>query len=266
MNAVSGQSKRTRGFTLIEMVVVIGVIGMLISILLPTFYKARETSRRTVCVANLKQVGAAIFTYANSYDDKAPVVMPKMGTTAPRTLISRPGKLVNLGSLLQNELSETELLYCPSQKTFNYPTDVQFLTTGNVGCSYAYAVHLPAEDTPRVGSIRHLALVAEDFVARLGAPSGIGMESHKVGYNSLYTDGSAAWYSDPDMSIARRGVHWDDETDDVTYYTLYSSTGEEAVDADQYGDALDIFRVWHSFCYNLTDPFSKDDDDSDADP
>lgn len=56
-----------RGFTLVELLVVIGVIAVLIAILLPTLAKARESGWRVKCAANLKQWHAAVMLYVGDH-------------------------------------------------------------------------------------------------------------------------------------------------------------------------------------------------------
>lgn len=61
------------GFTLVELLVVIGIIAVLISILLPSLTRAREAANRIKCASNLKQIFTLLHVYADSYKDQVPL-------------------------------------------------------------------------------------------------------------------------------------------------------------------------------------------------
>lgn len=64
--------KEHRGFTLIEMLVVVGILAVLAAILFPVFAHVRENARASACLSNYHQIGLAVHMYAQDSDDQTP--------------------------------------------------------------------------------------------------------------------------------------------------------------------------------------------------
>jgi prepilin-type N-terminal cleavage/methylation domain-containing protein/prepilin-type processing-associated H-X9-DG protein len=99
---------RRRGFTLVELLVVIGIIAVLVGILLPATMGAREQARRVQCGANLHNIAAALRIYAN--DSRGALPAHRAAGYALMWLIPTETRdaLVKAGVARRN-------LYCPSR-------------------------------------------------------------------------------------------------------------------------------------------------------
>ena len=72
MLPVEESEMRKRGFTLVELLVVIGIIAVLLSLLIPSLSRAREQAKRATCAANLHSVSQAFISYAAENDETFP--------------------------------------------------------------------------------------------------------------------------------------------------------------------------------------------------
>jgi prepilin-type N-terminal cleavage/methylation domain-containing protein/prepilin-type processing-associated H-X9-DG protein len=196
-----------RGFTLIELLVVIAIIAILAAILFPVFAKAREKARQSSCLSNLKQIGLAVLSYAQDYDESYPLAATGAAGTAR----------VFYFQALMPYMKNKQIWKCPSN-TYSY--SLIFFRTGsmiadgvfNVGdpVSYTWNYGLGGEGGPSVsmGSVVSPAAVfmlwdgaAGDVDG--GAPgTGIGNSYKRVanwggGYDKpLHNDGDNYVYVD----------------------------------------------------------------------
>jgi prepilin-type N-terminal cleavage/methylation domain-containing protein len=76
-----GRDRRagTAGFTLVELLVVIFMMGVLAALLLPALSTAKEKSRRAVCQSNIRQLLTVLFTFANEHEDRLPSSLDNLG-------------------------------------------------------------------------------------------------------------------------------------------------------------------------------------------
>jgi general secretion pathway protein G len=64
--------KNVQGFTMLEFIVVIGIIGMIAAIILPVLSRAKENGRQATCLGNLRELGTGMRMYADDYDGRLP--------------------------------------------------------------------------------------------------------------------------------------------------------------------------------------------------
>jgi prepilin-type N-terminal cleavage/methylation domain-containing protein len=221
-----------QGFTLVELLVVIGIIALLISILLPALNAAKERANRVKCASNLRQVGQGLMLYANDNKGAYPRTIYKIGT-APKSFTHpeavdpysgtpRPDDndiTAALFMLIRNADLNPEVFNCPSSNQEkdslnNLPATSRSNFTHESNLSYSYAHPYPNQTAVSQGYKLHSGVVADLAIAadrnepdptwttnrrfdEAQSKIRLGNSSNheREGQNVMFNDGHVEWFT-----------------------------------------------------------------------
>jgi prepilin-type N-terminal cleavage/methylation domain-containing protein len=214
---ISPRINRRPGFTLVELLVVIGIIALLIGILLPALSKARESAKRTACLSNLRQVHQTYMLYGLSSRDDMPIGC-RGASYQFNYMIWDNDRYLSFGKLFEADMvKEPRIFYCPSDGGlyYQYDTMQNVYTPGVAGtsvragyssrpideegreilwttaspppsrCQYAGGVD---RGVPKMARFRNKAIFAD-----ITSTEDRVTQRHGKGINVLYSNGAAKW-------------------------------------------------------------------------
>jgi prepilin-type N-terminal cleavage/methylation domain-containing protein/prepilin-type processing-associated H-X9-DG protein len=200
---------KRRAFTLVELLVVIGIIAVLIGILLPSLNKAREAANRSACLSGQRQLYQAMLMYANQSHDQVPlghIEDEYQWNYGANFANSASVAIIQLGYMREaNLMQNAGAFFCPSESDpqWQFKTDINpwpFLTAAGPnahhtrlgfgvrpGWAWGKDGGFP-KSMARLAKMKGKAIIADLLIG----PTYVTAR-HKKGVNVCYADGSAHW-------------------------------------------------------------------------
>ena len=191
----SWHRRKTRAFTLVEMLVVIAIIGVLAAILLPALTRGKQRAQRIQCIGNLKEIGTAFQLFAHDHRSNFPMQVPvaEGGSEEYVTAGTSINGIFYFSyrhlQTLANELVVPRALMCPADLTREPALSFSLLQNSNVSYFVNASANYYDSLSPMAGD-RNITNNAGATASLVRGPYGLRWTSelHSFKGNVLFTD------------------------------------------------------------------------------
>lgn len=195
-------------FTLVELLIAIGIIAILSSLFLAAVGRARETARRTMCLNNLRQVHDLFHLYAMDNDGRVPIGYRSVSKQYNSMMFSATsgGRWVLFGLLYSGGyMKDRRVFFCPSETNDKFrldtpqnPWPLHVTPNANIQAGYAARPDRQIPDDlanvpPGFSLPKLMDFGAQAVFADLTSSRARVLARHRDGNNVLYGDGLARW-------------------------------------------------------------------------
>lgn len=228
-----------RGFSLIELMMVLVVTAVLTGLLLPVLTQIKENAFRIMCSSNLRQIGFGIITYADENNDNLPFsYYGQPGQNKQEMMAAHRGE----GNTLRNweglgwlyvkmHLNSANVFYCPSHDSEHHFERYQSLYEQyrdlGVAREKIYTNYQYVGNTDWGKNNRRRRLTDINLVLAADGMRTLSDINHEVGMNLLRADGS---------------VHWKDDASARKIKMLITQAGDNAIPGEEVAD--NFTKIW----------------------
>jgi len=197
---------RRRGFTLVELLVVIAVITILASLLLPVVTRAQQQGRRAECTNNLRQIHAMAIMYSKDYK----FLLPHLDPGSHSLWIANKA----ITRMVEIYRFQPQVFYCPMNAwdliNVNFDNNSWSLVNNGASIRFGY-IHLSHRAAyngtldPSVEFVRSLLTVATPsttpYYVDFLSTNNPECYPHQTGGNAMTLDGAVRWRPTSDMRV-----------------------------------------------------------------
>lgn len=228
----ASRGRASRGFNLIELMVVLAIVTILTATMMPGLAAAREATHRVICASHLRHIGAGLHAYATDFSERLPSSKHLAGDVyQPQEMMAASGGSTALGHVRwdglgrlvdprRSYLDTAEVLHCPSHDgghDYERYADAYRARefSGEIFTNYHYRGAFDRETR------RFFALSGPRRVLVVDGMRTRADFNHGHGTNRLHSDASVDWFVDTDYQIMKNLP---------TQQALDGGTGQEIYD------------------------------------
>lgn len=185
--------RHPKAFTIVELLVVIGIIAILVALLLPALNKARQAAQAVACASNMRQIGLLFQLYANDFEVYPKTIRAGDGTQRWWKQLPAAGLVPHEDNLAYAN-GPNARLFCPASTGYTYAMPYTDNSPMGLGGNYNGNEYVRPSHVRRPSEKVSLFEYRGDFNRRAATsssfwPGSYNLTVHNKGSNFLFADG-----------------------------------------------------------------------------